>query len=49
MNTLPDNTERFTFYSIESLTAAKHLLLLEGYVVASINLLDCGTFELQVI
>lgn len=42
-------TETYTFDSIGSLTAAKHLLLLEGYGVASIKLLDCGAFELQVI
>lgn len=39
----------YTFTDIGSLTAAKYRLLLDGYGVASIKLLDCGTFELQVI
>lgn len=49
MNTPLNKTETYTFDSIGSLTAVKHLLLLDGYGVASIKLLDCGTFELQVI
>lgn len=49
INKTDKHTETYTFDSIGSLTAAKHLLLLEGYGVASIKLLDCGMFELQVI
>lgn len=46
--TNPKYIKTYTFNDISSLSAAKYLMLLDGYGVESIKLLDSGLYELQV-
>ena len=46
--TNPKYLKTYTFKDIGSLSAAKYLMLLDGYGVESIKQLDSGLFELQV-
>lgn len=42
------HTKVYTFDSLVSLNNTKYLMLLDGYGVESIKLLDSGLYELQV-
>lgn len=46
--TNPKYIKTYTFKDISSLNMTKHLMLLDGYGVESIKLLDSGLYELQV-